>query len=314
MLRVRVWDGAKLSVGGEELLDAKGTRWVDIVGPTEELMAGLATRFGLHRLAVEDCLHLDQRPKLEEYQDHQFLVLQGFSCAKEDLSDLVMHELHFFLGADWLITVHEQAAEGLEAVSKRLEADPAATIGRGADFVAYLLADALVDRNFPVMDTFADVIEGLEELIFENPTSALLQEAMRLKRDLVTVRRVLSPQRDVMGILARRGVPQIQDRTAIYFRDVYDHLVRLYEQIEAARDLLGNAVDAYLSVIANRTADVSKQLTIFASIFMPLSFVVGFFGQNFDALNRPLFFWSMLVAMVAIPTSMVLWMRHKRWW
>lgn len=314
MLRVRVYDNGRLQEGDETLLGTPGLTWIDVVEPTEQVMNLLAERYGLHKLAVEDCLHLDQRPKLEDYHGHQFLVLQGFSCSDGSLTDVTMHELHMFLGPDWLISVHEKNHDAFDALFKRVDAEPANTIGRGPDFVAYLLADALVDRNFPLLDSFNDAIETLEERIFtEAPTAALMQEAFEIKRALVLVRRVLSPQRDVVGLLSRRGIPQVQERTALYFRDVYDHLVRVYEQLEAARDLVGNVVDAYLSVVANRTGDITKQLTIFASIFMPLSFVVGFFGQNFDVLARLPFFFAMLAAMVAVPLSMIWWFKHKGW-
>ncbi|MFT3709294.1 MAG: magnesium/cobalt transporter CorA [Archangium sp.] len=318
MMRVRVYDTSsgnpRLLDGDEKLLDTPGLKWVDVLEPDETVLNRLGERFGLHKLAIEDCLHLDQRPKLEAYGSHQFLVLQGFSTPTGNWADLQMHELHFFIGNDWLITVHDKAHEAIDAVHKRLDTDPATTIGKGTDFVMYLLADALVDRNFPLLDCFNEALEDLEERIFAAfPPRSMLQETFQLKRALVLVRRVLSPQRDVVGLLARGGVPQIQEKTTLYLRDVYDHLVRIYEQIDAARDLVGNAVDAYLTQVANRTSDISKQLTVFASIFLPLSFIVGFFGQNFDVLGGPVFFWVMLSSMVILPVTMILWFRHKGW-
>ena len=315
MLRVRVYADGRLLDGDETLLGTPGPKWIDVLQPDEAVLNKLGERFGLHKLAIEDCLHLDQRPKLEEYGNHQFLVLQGFSTPTEKWADLELHELHFFIGPDWLITVHDKAHVAIDQGHKRIEADPAGTIGRGVDFVMYLMADALVDRNFPLIDCFNEALEDLEERIFaEYPARSMLQETFQLKRALVMVRRVLSPQRDIVGLLARRGVPQVQERTSIYFRDVFDHLVRIYEQIDAARDLVGNVVEAYLSQVANRTNDVTKQLTIFASIFMPLSFIVGFFGQNFgETLSGPVFFWVMLAATVAVPVTMISWFRHKDW-
>jgi magnesium transporter len=164
-----------------------------------------------------------------------------------------------------------------------------------------------------MLDGFNDELEALELEIFERPAREHLKRTFALKRALVQVRRVLSPQRDVVGLLAKRGVPHVSERTALYFRDVYDHLVRLYEQIDACRDLLGNAMDGYLSVQANRTGEVTKQLTLVATVFLPLSFVVGFFGQNFDVLQGRGFFYSMLAAMVLVPAGMVWWFLHKRW-
>lgn len=313
MLRVRVFDEGQARLGGEELFEHPGPKWIDLQSPDEATLNKLAERFGLHKLAIEDCMHLDQRPKLEEYPGHLFIVLQGFTCPGHELGDVLMHELHFFLGPGWLITVHEKAHEAVEAVHKRLEADPSA-IGRGVDFVAYLLADAQVDLVFPLMEDFADAIDSLEDQIFEAPSKGLMQRIFELKRTLVLVRKVMSPQRDVVGLLARQGLGPVSERTTIYFRDVYDHLVRIYEQIDTNRDLLGNAMDAWLSVTANRTNDITKQLTVLASIFLPLSFVAGFFGQNFEVLGGPPFFYAMLSLMVVIPVSMGVWFWHKDWW
>lgn len=314
MLKVRVFSEGAVRTGGVELLDVAGPKWVDVQEPNEDVLASLAVRYGLHKLAVEDCLHLDQRPKLEEYPGHLFIVLQGFACEDETLADVAMHELHFFLGPDWLVTVHERAHQAIEAVHKRIDADGPGTVGRGVDFVAYLIADAQVDLAFPLMGFFTDAIDRLEDQIFEKPTQALLQRIFELKRSLMTVRKVMSPQRDVVGQLARRGLPPIAEKTTLYFRDVSDHLVRIYEQIDTNRELLGNAMDAWLSVVANRSNEITKQLTVLASVFLPLSFVVGFFGQNFDVLSGPVFFGVMLTLMATIPIGMLLWFRHKEWW
>jgi magnesium transporter len=313
-VRVRVLQQDQLVDGNEELLNAEGVKWIDVTAPDEATLQSLATKFGLHRLAIEDCLHLDQRPKLEDYGTHQFLVLQGFNTDSATWKDMEMLELHFFLGPDWLITVHNHLSPSIEATSRRVAADPKGTMGRGVDFVTYLIADALVDRNFPLLECFNDELEELEERIFSSaPSREMLRDLFELKHALVRVRRVLSPQRDVVGLLARHGISQVNERTTIYFRDVYDHLVRIYEQIDGARDLVSSAVEAYMSQIANRTGEISKQLTVFASIFMPLSFVVGFFGQNFEGIARHEYLAPMLATMVLLPTGMILWFRHKRW-
>ena len=315
MIRVKVYGASGvIDEGGEALLEAAGLKWIDVEAPDEATLGRLAERFSLHRLEVEDCLHLDQRPKLEAYPGHHFIVLQGFDGPGDGPDTLEMQELHLMLGSDWLISVHAEPAEAVEAVHRRVSADPAGSVGRGVDHLAYLLADSLVDRTFPLLERLNDEIEALEERIFtERPSPALMRRAFELKRMLVELRRVLSPQRDVVGLLARPGLPMVQDRTTLFFRDVYDHLVRVAEQIEAGRDLVGNAVDAYLSVVANRTSDISKQLTIFASVFMPLSFIVGFFGQNFEGLARRAFLWPTLGSIVAIPALMLWWLRRRDW-
>ena len=309
MIQVTLLRDGQVLTRGEELLEEPGLKWLDVLDPTEDEMKGLQARYGLHRLAIEDSLHLDQRPKLEEYPNHQFIVLQGFTASPEDVCVLTLHEHHFFLGPDWLISVHELPFEGLEAVRKRVTEEPELMAGRGVDFLLYLL----VDRNFPILDTFNDEVEELEAQVFENTKPEHLQRIFEMKRALVTLRRTLSPQRDVMGILARRGIPNVHERTALYFRDVYDHLVRLYEQIDTGRDLLGNVMEGYLSMVANRTNDITKQLTIFATIFLPLSFITGFFGQNFDVLSQRGFFWLMLVLVFGLPAGLVFWFRSRKW-
>lgn len=312
MILVYLFEDGRLVHGGEELLARTGPKWVDVEGQTEEELARLKERFGLHRLAVEDSLHLDQRPKLEEYPEHLFIVLHGFTTA-EDVVSLTLHEHHFFLGTDWLVTAHALPFDGYPEVRRRLEADPAGTLGRGADYVAYMVADTLVDRNFPILDAFSDELEALEASIFESPDATHLQRIFEMKRMMVEFRRVLAPQRDVVASLMREGLPHVADRTRLYFRDVYDHLVRLYESIDTGRDLLGNVRDAYLSVTANRTNDISKQLTIFATIFLPLSFITGFFGQNFPELGSHVWWFVMWGSIIALPVALVFWFKKKQW-
>lgn len=305
--------GKSLLEGGEELLDRPGLKWIDVGAPDEETLHRLAQRFGLHKLAVEDCLHLDQRPKLEEYPNHHFVVLHAFTAPPDDICELTLHELHAFVGADFVISVHEHALPSMVEARKRLHHDPPNTFGRGRDFLVYVLADSLVDMNFPLIDAINDSVEALEEEIFENVAPDQFERMFSIKRAIVALRRVLSPQRDVVSLLTRPGATFVGEKTSLYFRDVYDHLIRLNEQIESARDLVANARDAYLSAVANRTNDITKQLTIFATIFLPLSFIVGFFGQNFDVLSHPVFFWSMLVLCVAVPAALMAWFKFKKW-
>lgn len=305
-------DGKTLIHGGEELLDRPGLKWVDVESQDETLLSRLAERFSLHKLAVEDCLHLDQRPKLEEYPQHHFLVLQGFTSSPQDATEVTLHELHCFVGKDFVISVHEHPLPALQDARKRITTDPANTFARGPDFITYCLADALVDSNFPVVEALTGVVEELEEELFERTSQDQLQKMFEVKRTIVTLRRVLSPQRDVLAILVRGG-GFVQERTTLYFRDVYDHLIRLHEQLDTARELVANARDAYLNATANRTNDVTKQLTIFATIFLPLSFITGFFGQNFDVLSQPVFFWSMLLLVFLLPVLLLAWFRYKRW-
>lgn len=295
------------------------SRWVDLAESDAESLELLRQRFGFHPLAIEDCAHLDQRPKLEEYRDHLFLVIQGFTCRGARVRQIELHELHAFLGERYLVTVHADAVPALEDVWQRASSDKA-PLERGVDFAYYLIADRIVDSNFAIIDLIADELEELEDKVLENPQRQDLARIFELKRHLVGMRKVLSPQRDTMAMLSRRGDARVSERASLYFRDVYDHLSRINESIEANRDLLGNALDAYLSAVSNRTNEIMKYLTLLSAIFLPLAFIVGFFGQNFDDFpGLPNWMHSrapmhaMVYLCIGTPIAMLLWFRHKRW-
>jgi magnesium transporter len=319
---IALQDGrAEVSEGAERVAPPPpGTLlWIDLRGQDAPQLQLLRERFGLHPLALEDCAHLDQRPKMEEYRDHLFLVTQGFASRGEKVRELELQELHAFLGERYLVTVHQEEVAALEEVWARVAGDPA-QLERGVDFVYYLIADGIVDDNFPILDRVADELEELQDSVLATPRREDLQRIFELKRHLVSMRKVLSPQRDVLGLLAKRGDPRVGERTALYLRDVYDHLVRINESIEANRDFLGNAVDAYLSAVGQRSNDIMKQLTILSAIFLPLAFVVGFFGQNFDNLgfvrdwvHSDALMWSMIALCLATPVGMIAWFKHKGW-
>jgi magnesium transporter len=295
------------------------TRWMDVSGNEAAGLERLRDHFGFHPLAIEDCLHLDQRPKLEEYKDHLFLVTQGFSSEGERVSELRLHELHAFLGKNYLVTVHADALPALTAVWERVQQNTG-LLERGSDFVYYLIVDRLVDANFPLLDRLADELEELQDRVLERADKEDLARIFELKRHLLIMRKVLSPQRDTMAMLARRGDPRVSERTALYFRDVHDHLARLTESIEANRDLLGSALDAYLSAVSNRTNEIMKHLTLLSAVFLPLAFVVGFFGQNFESLlgvgrwqTSAGLMHAMLLLCFMTPIIMLLWFRFRRW-
>jgi magnesium transporter len=293
---------------------AGSVRWIDLEAQDEAQLRFLQEQFNFHPLTIEDCAHFDQRSKLEEYGDYLFIVTHGIECQEAKPTDLEFHELHTFLGNGYVVTVHERPIPALTAVWKRCAGDPALA-RRGADFVYYLVADAIVDMNFPVLDKLADEIEELEDRVIAAAKRRDLQQIFALKRALVQIRKVLSPQRDVFGSLAKRGGTLVSEKTTLYLRDIYDHLVRLTESVETGRDLLGNALDAYLTTISNRTNEIMKRLTIMSAIFLPLTFVTGFFGQNFEHLpfKSDALMYSMLAACIILPSGMLYWFYRSRW-
>jgi magnesium transporter len=289
-------------------------RWIDLQKQDNSLLAVLAERFKFHPLTIEDCAHFDQRPKVEEYSNYLFLVTHGFRLTSSKTDPIETLELHSFIGERFLVTVHAEPIPALDAVWNRLQ-NEAALVRRGVDFVSYLVTDAIVDSYFPLLDDIATRVEEIEDQILARSSKVELGDIFRLKRLLVQLRKVLSPQRDVFGLLAKRGDGWIDDRTAVYFRDVYDHVLRIHEWVEGTRDLLGNALDAYLWSASQRTNEIMKHLTVLSAIFMPLTFITGFWGQNFEHL--PFHSDAMMIAMLAscviVPVAMVYIFIRRKW-
>jgi magnesium transporter len=315
-------EGGVTSLSGSELVGPPPPghlRWIDLSGQDEDQLELLRARFDFHPLAIEDCAHRDQRPKLEEYRDCLFLVTQGFACPNDKLENLNFHELHTFLGEGYLVTVHLEPLPAIENVMRRATLD-ASLRQRGAAFLYYLIVDRIVDDNFPVLDFIAEEIESIEETVWTEPQRRELERLFAVKRHLLLMRRVLSPQRDVFSHLSKRSDRGIGESTALYFRDVYDHLTRIHEALEVHRDLLANAQEAYLSAVSNRTNEVMKYLTLMSAIFLPLSFLVGFFGQNFrdlpgfpDWTNSDPLMFGVLGLCLLTPAVMLALFRRKRW-
>ncbi|MDX6591964.1 MAG: magnesium transporter [Gaiellales bacterium] len=259
----------------ERRLDAGAFFWLDIHRPTDEQFQLLREGFGFHELALEDSEDFGQRAKIEDYDDFIFLVVYG---ASPDNDRLV--EVHCFYSERFLVTVHRDDCPAF-AEARRRQRDIDA-YERPA-VVLYRVVDALVDSFFPVLSDFDDRIDDLEEGIFRKADDAQLQEIFRLKRLLVGIRKALTPQRDMFAGFAAGTVeiPGFATDDRRYFRDVYDHLIRLTEVVDAYRDLLTGTMDVYLSTVSNRLNSVMKQLAIIATIFLPLTWITGFFGQNF---------------------------------
>jgi len=255
--------------------------WLDVARPTAAQMDHLAERFGWHPLVVEDLAEFDQRPKLESYERYIYLVFYGARTDPDGHPALT--EVHLIVSGSYVITVRREDCSELEELHARFERRPAGS----EQFVVYRVLDTLTDTFFPVLARIDDEIDELEDAIVRKPGDEELQRVFHLKRFLVTLRRVVTPQRD----LAARTIDEIVELPGLspdsrdYFRDIYDHLIRVSDLIDSYRDLLTGTMDVYLSTVSNRLNGVMKQLTIIATIFLPLSFVVGFFGQNFGWLT-----------------------------
>ena len=276
-MSVRVLDSIDEQAIGD-LVDRGEFFWLDVVDPSEEQLDGLAKRFGWHQLAVEDTRNFGQRPKLDSYGDQMLLVFYG--AVQDDPAEPVkLIEVHLLVSGNWVVTVRRKPCTELDALRKRLREDA----GQSEQFVVYRILDVLTDTFFPVLSAIDDAIDELEDAIVLSPDDAQLQRLFHLKRRLVTLRRIVTPQRD----LAARTIDEISDLPGLepgsrdYFRDVYDHLIRVSDMVDSYRDLLTSAMDVYLSTVSNRLNTVMKQLTVVATIFLPITALTGFFGQNF---------------------------------
>src|ERR1700716_67904 len=274
----------------EALLAGGSFFWIDVDQPVDEDFAVLRDVFKFHPLAVEDAEHFDQRPKIEEYDNFVFLVVYG---ANPDDDRLV--EVHCFYSEKFLVTVHRDEAPAFTEVRKRYvkRTRPIDNPGR----LLYEIIDALVDSFFPILSDFDDRIDELENQTFLNANDTQLQEIFRMKRLLVGMRKAVTPQRDMFASLAGgiTQLPGMSSEAERYFRDIYDHLIRISDLIDTYRELLTSSMDVYLSTVSNRLNSVMKQLTVMATVFLPLTFVTGFFGQNFGWMvghikSGPIFF------------------------
>ncbi len=286
--------------------------WLDLTDPGDEDVAALGEVFSFHPLALEDTRKRGQRPKLEDFGEYMFLVYYGAEETKGGKIKLV--EVHAFLSGGYIVTTHRDGCRALDEIRDRLARQPP----RSEQFVIYRVLDGLTDTFFPILERLDDRIERLDEEIFEDAQQSQLRDITEVRRTLVELRRVITPQRDLLA----RGtddileIPGLEVDSRNYFRDVYDHLIRLSDQIDSYRDLLAGSRDAYLSVVSNRLNQITKQLTVMATIFLPLSFVVGFFGQNFKWLvaniQSPGAFFALGIGSLAFSVvALLLWFRRS---
>lgn len=297
-----------------------GPLWLDVQDPTEDDLAWLANTFAFHPMALDDCRHDDQHSKVDEYEGYLF-VSMAIPRRQHDATEIAVDELQAFLGKSYLVTVHRGELAVLATVPGLFCREPATNkrgngVRRQADFLLYLCADVLVDKYFPLLDVIDDEMDELEDQILENPTQALLHRLFTLKQQLVFLRKLAGPLRETINALADRPYPEVRRSTSLYYRNVYDHLARIYEIIETSRDLLGNSLDAYLSTVSNRLNEVMKRLTLVTTVFMPISFIVGFGGMNFTSFipfEEPWAFTLLVLALACTPMFMIIWFRRSKW-
>ena len=305
---------------GAALQQPGGLLWVDLAGePAEVCRPLLRETFGFHPLAVDDALDESHVPKVDDWDEYLYLVLHAVAFDPTDDEPLHTHELDLFLGQNYLVTYRTEPIAAVDRAWAACQRDER-HLQKGAGRLLYKLADELVEDYMPAVEAMDEAIDQVEDEVFGQPGPDLLGRIFVLKRALLHLRRIIAPQREVLNKLARGDYGVIDEGERIFFRDVYDHLVRLYDITEGLRDLVGGALDTYLSVVSNRMNEVMRTLTVITTLFLPVSFLVGFFGTNFFQPVAPLTAWTdrpafvlMLLAMIVVPAGMFLWIRKRAW-
>jgi len=290
--------------------------WLNIDGLHDtEAMASVRDHFGLHLLVMEDVVSLGQRAKTEEYEGFLFMVLPMLSFDEETLT-VETEQLSMVLGPSWVLTFQERAGDFFEPVRERLRTAYGRIRHRGADYLAYALMDAVVDRYFGILEKLGDVAEDLDLRVMDHPDSGIPRQVNHLKRELLLLRKSIWPLRDALMTLVRTESPLVTESTQVFLRDVHDHAVQIIDTVETLRDLTSSMSDLYLSMMGQRTNEVMKVLTIMASIFIPLTFMAGVYGMNFEFMPELHLRWAypaLWVAMLAVAGGMVVYFRRKDW-
>ncbi len=300
----------------ELLRDEKNFVWFDLAEPTQDDLALLQTEFELHPTAIEDAALNHERPKIESYDGYWLVVLHAATLEDERL---VLHELAVFVGKNFVVTIRAHPVFPLDEIERRWLAKGA--LPHTSTGLLYVILDTVVDGYHPVANAYDERLVRLETRVLHakrNPSQEVLREVLRFKRDLVRLRHAVVPMRDILGPLLRGELAELDPSITAYFRDVFDHALRATEQVDSIRDLLNSTLDIHLSSEAHRQGEVSKQLTIIATIFLPLTYITGFFGQNFGwMVNRITdgreFLWLGIGAQLATLALLVLYFKRKGW-
>lgn len=304
---------------GKHLADASSLLWVDIDTSERRPAAEAVLRdvFQFHDLTIDDCFNtLIDPPKVDDYGEYLFVIVHDVSYDERG-ERLETRELDLYIGGNYVVTAHREPVRALAEVRRRIE-HGAPVMERGAGFLAHAVIDVAVDDFHPVVELLDELLSRIEEEVLDKPSTMTLERLLTLKRHTQRLRRTILPQRDVVARFARLEYPHlIPDAAVMYFRDIYDHTVRVGESIDSVRDLADSALNTYLSSVNNRTNEVMKTLAIVTVIFLPLTLIAGIYGTNFEDVweyeqGRPAYF-GMLAAMALVAAGLVAWFRFRRW-
>jgi magnesium transporter len=296
--------------------DKKGKLWVDIRSTDRHCVAVLENIFSFHPLAIEDAQNPASRVKVDEYPGFLFAVIRGvrFQEGTDDPYDLETFNISFFLGPNYLVTVHGGQAEAFDEVAQRVERHPE-VLSRGADRVMHAIMDGAIDAYFPLLDRIDEFVDGLETRVFKDFDRGAMHDIFQVKRLVVSLRRHLGPQREVFNLLSLRPSTLLQPEMQVYFRDVYDHMLRINDSLESYRELLSSTMDSYLTQVSNRLGKITKGLSVIATISIPFVVVSGMWGMNFAHIplsQDPRGFWYMLALQLGLSAVLLVWLRFRK--
>ncbi|MFN2421358.1 MAG: magnesium/cobalt transporter CorA [Gemmatimonadota bacterium] len=295
--------------------DSRDTLWIDLEEPTDEELRLLEDPFRFHPLAIEDCLTPEHQPKIEDFGPYLFLIFRGIDpSAPETTFETI--KLAAFLGPNFLVTYHRRPMRSVNTVKAKYARGAGPVNLRGSDYLLYEILDHLIEHYFPVLERLEDQMDMIEHDLFSKCGPQTLDRILTTKRQVAEIKRTLAPHRDVLGRIGRGEYEEIDAPEAVFYRDLYDSTVRLTETADAYRDLLSGLFDAYLSIISNRINEVMRVLTIFASIMLPLTFIVGVYGMNFDYMPELRWrygYFAVLGLMTAVTAGLLLFFRRKGW-
>jgi magnesium transporter len=296
--------------------DKESVTWLDIVGVHEvDIIGALGKYYTLHPLLLEDIMNTDQRPKLDDYEDYLCLFLKILSYDDSN-HRLRVEQISLVLGPRFVLTFQERDNPIFEPVRDRLRKARGRIRKLGPDYLAYALIDAAVDSYFAVLEKTGERIESLEEELVDNPSPKTSHQIHLLKKDLILLRKSVWPLREVVNTLVKEDSPLIQERTKLFLRDIYDHAVHVIETLETFREMASEMIDVYLSSVSNRMNEVMKVLTIIATIFIPLTYIVGIYGMNFKympELEWPCGYPLLWLIMLGVALTMLVLFRRKKW-
>lgn len=296
--------------------DSDTITWLVIEGLTSvDIVENIGTVFNIHPLVLEDILNTHQRPKLEEYDDYLYIVLKSLLSENEHFS--VSYEQVSLLVLDnFVITFKEKKDDLLHPVIQRIKSSRGRFRALGTDYLTYAILDTIVDKSFELIDTLDASVNVLEDDVFSSPTQETLNKIQNFKREIIHIRRNISPIRELLSGLIRSESELIHEHTQVYFRDVFDHAIRVLESVESYREILSGLLEIYISSISNKMNEVMKVLTVFASIFIPLTFLAGIYGMNFEYMPELKWKWAyptLWIAFITIPAVLLVYFRKKKW-